>query len=259
MIENARAGRLIGQKGSTLQSLKTNSNLMTLHLTNEPVVSRYKRSLMNTLTFIFLGSFCGPIAYFSLFLIFYWFCFAFFFWYHCYVPLSLPFLSFFADASLFIVPFDLLLSFSFLPPLVSGGAWAIISHSYSFRTAFFSPQVTYTISIYLSIFPFALCLHILTSSSLSVYVVLFSWVTCNLNILLCPSNKQGSLFGAWSFLWFLCIDESCGSARSWTCTGNYNGRDAYDDGSFYSRPHARPTPTKWFRGAKKWVLSSLFN
>jgi hypothetical protein len=71
MIENARAGRLIGQKGSTLQSLKTNSNLMTLHLTNEPVVSRYKRSLMNTLTFIFLGSFCGPIAYFSLFLIFY--------------------------------------------------------------------------------------------------------------------------------------------------------------------------------------------
>jgi predicted RNA-binding protein Jag len=39
MIENNRAGRLIGQKGSTMQSLKTNSHATHIQLNKEPVVS----------------------------------------------------------------------------------------------------------------------------------------------------------------------------------------------------------------------------
>jgi predicted RNA-binding protein Jag len=39
MIENSRAGRLIGQKGSTLQSLKSSSHVTSLQLNNEPQVS----------------------------------------------------------------------------------------------------------------------------------------------------------------------------------------------------------------------------
>ena len=39
MIENSRAGKLIGQKGSTMQSLKASSQAIHLQLNKEPMVS----------------------------------------------------------------------------------------------------------------------------------------------------------------------------------------------------------------------------